>query len=173
MPLCLSARCALFNTQPCALLTVEGAGLYYRGPSNEETACSQRCVNLEGLLHPRASAYFTVTQQDATKTYRLPTPAYVTGFCGSNATDASSELAVVRLVGMYAFPTAVGSCGNRMLNAGEDCDDGNVLGGDGCSPLCRVELTEFWDCDVIGQPCLRQCGWTAAALQVLLICRYS
>ena len=30
-----------------------------------------------------------------------------------------------------------GSCGNNVLDAGEECDDGNVFGGDGCSPTCR------------------------------------
>ena len=29
--------------------------------------------------------------------------------------------------------------GKLALAAGEDCDDGNTAGGDGCSPLCKVE----------------------------------
>jgi cysteine-rich repeat protein len=31
------------------------------------------------------------------------------------------------------------NCGNRTLDAGESCDDGNVLAGDGCSPMCALE----------------------------------
>ena len=31
------------------------------------------------------------------------------------------------------------SCGNRILNNGEDCDDGNTTDGDGCSATCRSE----------------------------------
>jgi cysteine-rich repeat protein len=39
-------------------------------------------------------------------------------------------------------------CGNGILESGEHCDDGNVVAGDGCSPLC--ELEEGWVC--IGEP---------------------
>gem|GEM_PF-4604893 len=30
-------------------------------------------------------------------------------------------------------------CGNRLIEEGEACDDGNTLNGDGCSALCIVE----------------------------------
>lgn len=32
-----------------------------------------------------------------------------------------------------------GVCGNSVLNAGEDCDDGNRVPGDGCSASCQSE----------------------------------
>jgi len=35
---------------------------------------------------------------------------------------------------------AVG-CGNDILNAGEGCDDGNNVAGDGCNPTCDIENT--------------------------------
>ncbi len=35
--------------------------------------------------------------------------------------------------------TRVPSCGDCVTDAGEDCDDCNVLGGDGCSPACATE----------------------------------
>jgi len=31
------------------------------------------------------------------------------------------------------------SCGNGNVETGEDCDDGNRIGGDGCSPDCKLE----------------------------------
>lgn len=31
------------------------------------------------------------------------------------------------------------TCGNNLREAGEACDDGNLLGGDGCSATCSVE----------------------------------
>src|SRR5262249_28803234 len=34
---------------------------------------------------------------------------------------------------------ALAPCGDGVLNPGEECDDGNVVGGDGCSERCRVE----------------------------------
>ena len=36
-------------------------------------------------------------------------------------------------------PVAAAVCGNSAREAGEDCDDGNQLDGDGCSSTCRVE----------------------------------
>jgi cysteine-rich repeat protein len=30
-------------------------------------------------------------------------------------------------------------CGNNIIDAGEQCDDGNLLNGDGCSNLCQLE----------------------------------
>ena len=32
-------------------------------------------------------------------------------------------------------------CGNNLLEAGETCDDGNILSGDGCDSLCQVEIS--------------------------------
>ncbi|NIR42021.1 MAG: hypothetical protein GWO22_40715, partial [Actinobacteria bacterium] len=29
-----------------------------------------------------------------------------------------------------------GACGDRVLNTGEECDDGNMVSGDGCSSVC-------------------------------------
>ncbi len=31
-------------------------------------------------------------------------------------------------------------CGNSILESGESCDDGNTLGGDGCSAACQLEI---------------------------------
>ncbi len=31
------------------------------------------------------------------------------------------------------------SCGDNVLEAGEDCDDGNTIDGDGCSSTCKIE----------------------------------
>ena len=32
-------------------------------------------------------------------------------------------------------------CGNKIVEAGETCDDGNQIGGDGCSSICQIEIT--------------------------------
>ena len=49
-------------------------------------------------------------------------------------------------------------CGNSTQDPGEKCDDGNKLGGDGCTPLCQIE--KGWICPTWGQPCMRNdiCG---------------
>jgi cysteine-rich repeat protein len=33
------------------------------------------------------------------------------------------------------------SCGNGTLSSGEQCDDGNTRGGDGCNAICKTEIT--------------------------------
>src|SRR4029077_14288716 len=36
--------------------------------------------------------------------------------------------------------TPAGRCGNGIVDPGEECDDGNTVAGDGCSPDCLFEL---------------------------------
>jgi fibro-slime domain-containing protein len=45
----------------------------------------------------------------------------------------------------------VNNCGNSIINDGETCDDGNRIGGDGCSSDCKTEPGSV--CDVPGQMC--------------------
>ena len=33
-------------------------------------------------------------------------------------------------------------CSNNILDAGEQCDDGNIIAGDGCSAICEIETPE-------------------------------
>lgn len=41
--------------------------------------------------------------------------------------------------GLSLEPLPPGECGNGVRESGEECDDGNLIGGDGCSPLCETE----------------------------------
>jgi cysteine-rich repeat protein len=42
--------------------------------------------------------------------------------------------------GVFQFtPVDVGSCGDGIVDPGEQCDDGNTLDGDGCSATCDTE----------------------------------
>lgn len=43
----------------------------------------------------------------------------------------------VQLCGITNDPVAV--CGNNILETGEECDDGNLINGDGCSSACKTE----------------------------------
>jgi cysteine-rich repeat protein len=38
-------------------------------------------------------------------------------------------------------------CGDGFLVAAEQCDDGNLEGGDGCSAECEVETSQGWSCE--------------------------
>jgi MYXO-CTERM domain-containing protein len=88
----------------------------------------------------------------------------------ANPCDRRAERCV-NLVGMPAVcecapgfsPDAEGecqsSCGNGDRVRGEECDDGNLDDGDGCSALCEVE--EGWSCWEPDGPvsvCLETCG---------------
>jgi cysteine-rich repeat protein len=44
--------------------------------------------------------------------------------------------------GLYAYysPYRTPGCGNRAIDPGESCDDGNTADGDGCSSSCRIEV---------------------------------
>ena len=53
----------------------------------------------------------------------------------------------------YAIVDAGPYCGDGKIDTanGENCDDGNRIGGDGCSGICTVEPN--WECPTAGQPC--------------------
>ncbi len=49
-------------------------------------------------------------------------------------------------------------CGDRTLQTGEACDDGNATSGDGCAANCRT-IETGWFCDTAGSACVRNvCG---------------
>ena len=55
--------------------------------------------------------------------------------------------------------TAGGVCGNGTLTTTEECDDGNMLSGDGCSGGCLLEVG--FKCPTAGMPCVATtCGDT-------------
>jgi fibro-slime domain-containing protein len=45
-------------------------------------------------------------------------------------------------------------CGNKELEPGEFCDDGNTADGDGCSGDC-LDVDLDFDCRVVGEPCVK------------------
>jgi cysteine-rich repeat protein len=53
--------------------------------------------------------------------------------CTSNSCDPDTGC---------AYPTIFPCCGNLVVEAPEQCDDGNQSGGDGCSASCQVEISD-------------------------------
>ncbi|RHY79043.1 hypothetical protein DYB38_003569, partial [Aphanomyces astaci] len=49
--------------------------------------------------------------------------------------------------------TGVSECGDGFVTFGETCDDGNNVGGDGCSSMCQTEDTSRYSCLEQGKPC--------------------
>jgi len=52
-------------------------------------------------------------------------------------------MGVVATLMASAAVAAGGTCGNRVLDQYEQCDDGNLNNGDGCSSLCQKEGDDF------------------------------
>jgi cysteine-rich repeat protein len=47
--------------------------------------------------------------------------------------------AISSIDGKFTEPLPLIVCGDGVLDAGESCDDGNTVGGDGCSATCETE----------------------------------
>ena len=132
-------------------------GLYRDGT----LLCNKKCTVLmeaitavPPLIHLRVRDYSSSVGR----------PSYVIGHCGSDDTVPRSPYPFLRKAWWaYLRDYTSATCGNALLETGETCDDGNTQLGDGCSDACQVETGEYWDCDLIGQPCLRNCGWQAQA----------
>ena len=68
-------------------------------------------------------------------------------------------------------------CGDEILDPGEDCDDGNLVGGDGCSTSCRFEscgnevVDSGEECDdgntVSGDACESNCTLPACGNEIV------
>jgi len=58
---------------------------------------------------------------------------------------------------IYTPPPPPAQCGNGKIEGAELCDDGNVIGADGCSSVCAIETG--WKCNAANTPCVaKQCG---------------
>ncbi len=73
--------------------------------------------------------------------------------CGSDCHSVKSGYCYSKSKGLHKCSTK--SCGNYILEYGEECDDGNTLGGDGCSKDCKVEYA--YEC-TNGLDCRPVCG---------------
>jgi fibro-slime domain-containing protein len=75
--------------------------------------------------------------------------AGTTGAAGSTMVDASPP--------SFDFGAA-STCGNGLIENGEECDDGNMVGGEGCSAICQKEA--LYTCPMANKPCVHDtiCG---------------
>ena len=66
----------------------------------------------------------------------------VNGVEAEESAEYNSESAISKNLDLIlgSSPTADSGCGDEEINAGEECDDGNTLSGDGCSDFCEVEF---------------------------------
>ena len=82
----------------------------------------------------------------------------LSGFCDTDgsvcACDEEADCGVGQVCDGSEAPNAcedADTCGNDVLEAGEACDDGNTVTGDGCSATCFVDnLPDGSDCTLVG-----------------------
>jgi len=91
-------------------------------------------VNADTLLSAGVAA--TVPRRSGTGVYTLP--------AGSDATVVAENGA-----GPIVAYRRASLCGNGTVDAGEMCDDGNRVSGDGCSSFCRFEIAACDDDEIL------------------------
>ncbi len=73
------------------------------------------------------------------------------GDAGGDVADVGGDPMRSEIFPDVDCPECGGICGDGILRQGEQCDDGNLIGGDGCSAICH--LNPGWTCPVPGMPC--------------------
>lgn len=90
-------------------------------------------------LYVRRECAFSAQEADCAQTAAALIPTRLTIPVRAGAT----VWAVVDGIGKGAYllnaTLAAASCGNAVLDGGEDCDDGNTATGDGCNASCKSE----------------------------------
>ena len=79
-------------------------------------------------IFSRTATSYLITGLDPTRTYYVALTAIDTS---GNESDFSNEA---------SGQPRVAACGDGWQDPGEQCDDGNVAAGDGCSPVCTLEV---------------------------------
>jgi len=69
---------------------------------------------------------------------------------GNAGTDAGPDATRPDLVPVPIPPPSPPTCGNGVLDPGEQCDDGNRTSGDGCTVLCQIVC--YPECGTCGPP---------------------
>jgi len=69
-------------------------------------------------------------------------PHTVVVCAGMLATSTSLNTLVHTLSNNFYFLYITSFCGDGFVDFGETCDDGNIVGGDGCSATCQLEVCD-------------------------------
>ena len=69
-----------------------------------------------------------------------------TASCQATAVERGWVTCACAHSGTFAVILGKGACGDGRVTDGEQCDDGNTEGGDGCSESCVVAVEDGWFC---------------------------
>jgi uncharacterized repeat protein (TIGR01451 family) len=122
-------------------------------PSNFTfTNCGAGVTNTSGPTFVELSNVFAARNPSCVITYNVQ----VTGSVGavinnsyyiSSAAEGGPEVGPVNASPLtLTSPPTPSVCGNNSVETGEECDDGNLIDGDGCSAVCLIE-EECGECD--------------------------
>ena len=81
-----------------------------------------------GAIQATGPAMATVTYTPDTGYFGSDSFSYRANDGGQNSAPATVDITVIRII-----------CGDGLIRADEECDDGNNTNGDGCSAMCLVE----------------------------------
>ncbi len=116
----------------------DGSGTAYAdGASYAFSADATLHAQWEPLPTPTATPTSTATPSP-TATESPTATATVTATATATATVTAAPTGTVAVPTATATPT--NGCGNGAIGGAEECDDGNLVAGDGCDATCRSEL---------------------------------
>lgn len=106
---------------------------------NKDTRPFETDVELAGFSPASTASLYRYSGADLTSVVaEEPQTVTASGFAAA-LPGSSISLFVLRPASGDPVPTPA-SCGNGLLENGEQCDDGNLAAGDGCDSTCRREL---------------------------------
>ena len=149
--------CTTGTVVPCATTTkADDDFLYcYEGQRACQNGVYGSCV--DGTIVARSKTFVSNAGGLHTTIYGTPT-----GCGASNPCDPYCQVTTDTPVGIDAgaafglldgglVPISLVVCGDSVIGAGEQCDDGNAASGDGCSATCKLEVG--FQCPTPGTAC--------------------
>jgi cysteine-rich repeat protein len=123
---------------------VTSAQLYWYGPDYPVFVTESRS---EAVIPAAGTLYFGGSWGSSVLSGDYLVLFTTTIYSGLDHTPTADELAAFPSTSVFALcgqtqlscTPVIPACGNGLVEAGEECDDGNVIGGDGCSALCTHE----------------------------------
>jgi len=109
----------------------------WTGSQFQLVSTAQPAVNVWGVVSVNDAAGDNIVT-NGTKTFTIPVTAPAAA--GTYQSSWRMKLSTGAYFGATALTNVVVTlCGNSVVDAGENCDDGNLTSGDGCSSTCQQE----------------------------------